>query len=241
MMEALSGLALGFLGSLHCIGMCGPIALALPSQGSSKFEFYFGRILYNLGRVVTYSIMGLLIGLIGQKINIAGYQQLVSIMLGTLILIAVLLPAKIKSYFTQLTFIKFITKKLQSSIGVLFKKSNKSSLFAIGILNGFLPCGFVYVALAGAVALGNVENSILFMVLFGIGTIPAMFSASIVTSLFGINFRRKIYRAMPIFASVLAVVFILRGLNLGIPYLSPKLKTITPIHQINQTDHDCCK
>lgn len=240
-MEAFSGLALGFLGSLHCIGMCGPIALALPSQGSSTFAFYFGRILYNLGRVVTYSIMGLLIGLLGQKINIAGYQQFASIILGALILIAVLLPAKIKTYFTQLAFIKFITKKLQSSIGALFRKSNTSSLFAIGVLNGFLPCGFVYVALAGAVALGNPEKSVLFMTLFGIGTIPAMFSASIVTSLFGQNLRRKIYRAIPIFASVLAVVFILRGLNLGIPYLSPKLKTITPAHQINQTDHDCCK
>lgn len=240
-MEAFSGLALGFLGSLHCIGMCGPIALALPSQGSSKFAFYFGRILYNLGRVVTYSIMGLFIGLVGQKISIAGYQQIVSITLGALILIAVLLPAKIKTYFTQLTFIKFITKKLQSSIGALFRKSNTSSLFAIGVLNGFLPCGFVYVALAGAVALGSPEKSVLFMALFGIGTIPAMFSASIVTSLFGQNFRRRIYRAIPIFASVLAVVFILRGLNLGIPYLSPKLKTITPEHQINQTDHDCCK
>lgn len=240
-MEVFSGLALGFLGSLHCIGMCGPIALALPSQGSSKLAFYFGRILYNLGRVVTYSIMGLLIGLVGQKINLAGYQQIVSIILGGLILIAVLLPAKIKNYFTQLAFIKFITKKLQSSIGALLRKSNTSSLFAIGVLNGFLPCGFVYVALAGAVALGDPEKSILFMALFGMGTIPAMFSASIVTSLFGQNFRRKIYRAVPIFASVLAVVFILRGLNLGIPYLSPKLKTITPTHQINQTDHDCCK
>jgi uncharacterized protein len=236
-MEIFSGLALGFFGSLHCIGMCGPIALALPSQSKSKLNFYAGRILYNLGRVLTYSIMGLIIGLIGQKINLAGYQQIVSIALGIIILIAVLIPSRIKNYFIQLKPIQIITKKLQSSIGVLFRKGSQSSLLAIGVLNGFLPCGFVYVALAGAVALGNVEKSILFMALFGIGTIPAMFSASIVTNLLGQNFRKKIHRAIPVFAYVLAIVFILRGLNLGIPYLSPKMKTVT---QVNPS-HDCCK
>jgi sulfite exporter TauE/SafE len=236
-MEIFSGLALGFLGSLHCIGMCGPIALALPSHSKSKLSFYSGRILYNLGRVVTYSIMGLIIGLIGQKINLAGYQQIVSIVLGVMILIAVLLPARIKKIFIQLKPVQIITKKLQSTIGVLFRQGSQDSLFAIGVLNGFLPCGFVYVALAGAVALGNLEKSILFMTLFGLGTIPAMFSASIVTNLFGQNFRKKVHRAIPVFASVLAVIFILRGLNLGIPYLSPKMKQVT---QVNSS-HDCCK
>ena len=235
-MEVLYGLALGFLGSLHCIGMCGPIAFALPSQSKSKFTFYSGRILYNLGRVLTYSIMGLIIGLIGQKINLAGYQQIVSIALGVVILIAVLLPAHIKNYFIKLKPVQSMTKRLQSSIGVLFRKGSQSSLFGIGVLNGFLPCGFVYVALAGAVALGNIDKSILFMALFGIGTIPAMFSASIVTNLFGQNFRKKVNHAIPVFAAVLAVIFILRGLNLGIPYLSPKLKTST-----QALSHDCCK
>lgn len=236
-MEALSGLALGFLGSLHCIGMCGPIALALPSQSKSKLGFYSGRLLYNLGRVITYSIMGLIIGLIGQKINLAGYQQIVSVILGIGILIAVILPSRFKNYLVKLKPVQTVTKILQSSIGVLFRKGGQSSLFAIGVLNGFLPCGFVYVALAGAVAIGDVEKSVLFMALFGIGTIPAMFSASIVTNLFGQNFRKKIHRAIPVFASVLAIIFILRGLNLGIPYLSPKLKTVTQV----EPSHDCCK
>lgn len=236
-MEVLSGLALGFLGSMHCIGMCGPIALALPSQSKSKLSFYSGRILYNLGRVITYTTMGLILGLIGQKINLAGYQQILSITLGAIILIIVLLPSHYKNILSSLSFVRTIIKVLQSSIGLLFRKGSQSSLFAIGVLNGFLPCGFVYVALAGAVALGNVEKSILFMALFGIGTIPAMFSASVVTNLFGQNFRMKINRAIPVFAAVLAVIFILRGSNLGIPYLSPKLKTVT---QVNPA-HDCCK
>ena len=236
-MEVLSGLALGFLGSLHCIGMCGPIALALPSQSKSKLSFYSGRLLYNLGRVITYSIMGLIFGLIGQTINLAGFQQIVSISLGIVILITVFIPARFKNSLIKLKPILAVTKILQSSIGVLFRKGGQSSLLAIGVLNGFLPCGFVYVALTGALALGNVEKSILFMGLFGIGTIPAMFSASVVTNLFGQNFRGKINRAIPIFAIVLAVIFILRGLNLGIPYLSPKLKTVTQV----EPSHDCCK
>jgi sulfite exporter TauE/SafE len=236
-MEVLSGLALGFLGSMHCIGMCGPIALALPSQSKSKFSFYSGRILYNLGRVITYSLMGLFLGLVGQEINLAGYQQILSISLGVIILIIVLLPSRFKNFFNSTSFVRMITKVLQSSIGVLFRKGSQTSLFVIGILNGFLPCGFVYVALAGAVSFGNVESSILFMALFGLGTVPAMFSASIVTNLFGQNFRKKVYKAVPVFAAALAIIFILRGLNLGIPYLSPKLKTVT---QVNP-DQDCCK
>ena len=109
-MEALSGLALGFLGSLHCIGMCGPIALALPSQSKSKLSFYSGRLLYNLGRVITYSIMGLIIGLIGQKINLAGYQQIISVILGIAILIAVLLPSRFKNYLVKLKPVQTVTK-----------------------------------------------------------------------------------------------------------------------------------
>lgn len=240
-MEVLSGLALGFLGSLHCIGMCGPIALALPVQSNSKFAFYSGRVLYNFGRMITYSIMGLIIGLIGHKLNLAGYQQTVSIVLGILILISILLPSRIKISIRSLSLVKHVTKILQSTIGSLFRKGGQSSLFAIGVLNGFLPCGFVYVALAGAVALGNIKSSIMFMALFGLGTTPAMFSASIVTKLLGQNFRRKMYRAIPVFASMLAVIFILRGLNLGIPYLSPKMKTIVPTKQVENSNHDCCK
>lgn len=240
-MEVLSGLALGFFGSMHCIGMCGPIALALPSYSKSKLSFYFGRMLYNLGRVITYLIMGLIIGLIGQKINLSGYQQILSVSLGIVILITVLLPSRVKNYFIQLKPVHFITQKLQFSIGALFKQGNSISLLTIGILNGFLPCGFVYVALAGAAALGNIEKSILFMALFGIGTIPAMFSTSVVTKLFSQKIRKKIHRAIPVFASVLAVVFILRGLNLGIPYLSPKLKNLTPLEKVNNQNQDCCE
>ncbi len=240
-MEVLSGLALGFLGSLHCIGMCGPIALALPSRTKSKFDFYCGRILYNLGRVFAYSILGLLLGLMGQRINLAGYQQTLSIILGIIILITVLNPVRFKHFFSSLSFVKAATIFLQLSIGSLFRKSNQSSLFLIGVLNGFLPCGFVYIALAGAIAFGKVEGSILFMTLFGIGTSPAMFSASIVTSLFSQKVRKKIIQSVPVFAFVLAIIFILRGLNLGIPYLSPKLKPVMQIEQINRSQKDCCE
>jgi uncharacterized protein len=236
-MEVLSGLALGFLGSLHCIGMCGPIALALPSQSNSELGFYFGRILYNFGRVITYSTMGLIIGWIGQKINLAGYQQIVSVSLGVIILITVLFPDRTKNYFIKLKHIQSVTKILQLSIGALLGKGRQGSLFAIGMLNGFLPCGFVYVALTGAVASGDVEKSILFMTLFGLGTIPAMFSTSIATNLLGQNFRKKTNRVIPLFASLLAIIFILRGLNLGIPYLSPKIKTVIQVSPL----HDCCK
>ena len=99
--EILAAFFIGLVGSLHCIGMCGPIAIALPVPDSNNLSFLTGRILYNLGRVVTYSFLGAVLGLVGGKIALAGAQQVVSIVLGVLIIIAVLLPQKYKNYFAQ--------------------------------------------------------------------------------------------------------------------------------------------
>jgi hypothetical protein len=221
--EILAAFIVGLFGSLHCIGMCGPIAIALPVPNSSNFSFLTGRILYNLGRVVTYAFLGLILGLIGGSIALAGAQQIVSIILGVVILIAVLLPQKYKNYFAQYPLVQKLSHPLRSNIGALFQKGTFSAMFLIGILNGFLPCGLVYVALAGAIASGNAISGAAVMILFGLGTVPAMFAASVFGKFINIGIRTKLRKAVPVFAILLAVIFILRGMNLGIPYLSPKL------------------
>jgi hypothetical protein len=221
--EILAAFLIGFVGSLHCIGMCGPIAIALPVPNSGNLSFFTGRILYNLGRVVTYSFLGAVLGLLGNKIALAGAQQAVSIVLGVVIIIAVLLPQKYKNYFAQHTLTQKLAQPLKANIGVLFKKGTFSAMFLIGILNGFLPCGLVYVALAGAIASGDAISGVAVMILFGLGTVPAMFAATVFGKFINIGIRTKIRKAVPVLAILLGVIFILRGMNLGIPYLSPKL------------------
>ncbi len=232
--EILTAFVIGFLGSFHCIGMCGPIAIALPVPNSTNLTFFTGRVLYNLGRVVTYSFMGAVFGLIGERLFIAGFQQAVSIFLGVIIIISVLLPSKYKNKVIQLPAIQKISQPLKNNISALFSKGTISSLFLIGILNGFLPCGFVYIGLAGSIASGNAISGAAVMILFGLGTVPAMFAASVFGKFINLGIRNKIKKAVPVFAILLAVVFILRGMNLGIPYLSPKLTS--SIQNVDELD-----
>ncbi len=222
-MELLTALTIGFLGSFHCIGMCGPIAVALPVPKSSNIVFFSGRVLYNFGRLISYGIMGLLFGFLGKGFVAWGYQQSLSIALGVIIIILLVIPAKYKNKFLGMNLILKITEPLKRSIGKLFKRTSLPSFLLIGFLNGFLPCGFVYIGLAGAAATGSPVTGMLFMILFGLGTVPAMLAVSLFGKLISLNVRKKITRAIPVLAFMLALIFIFRGLNLGIPYLSPKM------------------
>jgi len=224
-MEIWSGFLVGFLGSLHCIGMCGPIVLALPASAISNWSFLSGRVLYNFGRVFTYALLGLLFGLIGSKLYMFGLQQVVSIVLGAIIILWVVIPAGLKNKIRNASGFNFFTVMLKNMFMPLFKKKSNLSLFFIGVLNGFLPCGFVYMAIAGAIAVSSagVLNGMLFMVFFGLGTVPAMLGTSIAGNLISFNVKKKFAKIVPVFALILAVIFVLRGMNLGIPYISPKL------------------
>jgi sulfite exporter TauE/SafE len=222
-MELLTALTIGFLGSFHCIGMCGPIAIALPVPRSSNIVFFTGRVLYNFGRLISYGLMGLLFGFLGKGFVVWGYQQSLSIALGVTIIVLIFIPARYKNKLLGMNVILKVTQPLKKSIGKLFNRDSLPSFLLIGFLNGFLPCGFVYIGLAGATATGSPVTGMLFMVLFGLGTVPAMLAVSLFGKLINLNVRRKISRAIPVFAFMLAVIFILRGMNLGIPYLSPKM------------------
>ncbi len=230
----LAALSLGFLGSFHCVGMCGPIALALPLNKSSKSARLAGGLIYNLGRIITYSLLGGLFGLLGKSFVIAGYQQSLSITLGILILIMVFLPESAMNRFRISAEIYSLIGKLKSKFTALFQKKNYSALFFIGLLNGLLPCGLVYLGIVGAIATGEVLNGALFMALFGLGTAPAMLSLSLISNSISLNLRNKIRKAVPVFVVTMALLLIVRGLNLGIPYLSPQMS------KTDCTQHSCC-
>ncbi|MDZ7607987.1 MAG: sulfite exporter TauE/SafE family protein [Cyclobacteriaceae bacterium] len=219
-----TALAIGFVGSFHCIGMCGPIALALPMSQNSRLHLVSGRVLYNLGRAFTYAGIGLLAGLIGQSLSLAGIQQAVSIVSGVLILIIVLIPSSVSQKLSLLKPAYGFTSLLKRKFRSLLTKKSLRSLFYIGVINGFLPCGLVYLALAGAVAMAGILEGAAYMFLFGLGTIPVMLAVSLAGNFVSQKLRIRINRWIPAIMVVLAVLFILRGLNLGIPYISPELR-----------------
>jgi sulfite exporter TauE/SafE len=210
---------LGLVGSLHCAGMCGPLALALPAQSNATFNFFLGRIAYNLGRVLTYCALGLLFGVVGRATSLAGVQRWASIGLGLLVLLGFmgsrqLIPSNRIAAWVGV---------LKSWMSFALKRRSVTSVALLGLLNGLLPCGLVYVACAAAVATGSVFHGLLYMATFGAGTIPIMLAISLSGKLVPFSMRLKLQRAVPLSACILAVLLILRGMSLGIPYLSPDL------------------
>jgi sulfite exporter TauE/SafE len=228
-------LALGFLGSFHCVGMCGPIALALPIGRWSTAQKILGILLYNLGRVCTYGMIGLLFGAIGRGFSLAGLQQAISILLGVSIIAIVLMPAGVTSRLDAMTqHIPYIPA-VKRNITALFRQRTFGSLFTIGLLNGLLPCGFVYMALAGSIATASAVSGAAFMMLFGLGTVPAMFLVAFSSHLFPAGVRSQIRKTVPVFMILIGSLLILRGMNLGIPYISPEFDARGHIR------HSCCQ
>lgn len=238
-MDLLAALTLGILGSLHCIGMCGPLVLAVPSSAQTRWKFVVERIVYNFGRAITYGVMGVVLGLIGKSI-LASIQQDLSIILGVSILLMVAVPFGLKSKVEKYSPLKFLYSGVKEQFSLLLRKKGFTSLFILGMLNGLLPCGLVYTALLGATVVADAIQSALFMVMFGIGTMPALVGVALSGKLLSTKFRGKVIRVVPLFTILLALILILRGMNLGIPMVSPKVT-----HEVNQTETtihtECCE
>jgi uncharacterized protein len=224
----LAGIVLGFLGSFHCIGMCGPIALALPVGPARGWRRLLLVLTYNAGRTLTYCGMGVVAGLAGMTMVLAGFQQALSLVMGAILLVSVLLPAGYKSHLVKITGTMGIFTQLKNRLAELFRVEGHSPLFAIGLLNGLLPCGLVYIGLAGAAATGSIVKGAVFMALFGLGTLPAMMAVRMAAAYIGPGVRTTIRRSMPLIIGAMGVLLLLRGLNLGIPYVSPALNEGKP-------------
>ena len=217
---------LGFLTSFHCIGMCGPIALALPLQGKSKTIRAFGGLLYNLGRTTTYIVFGTVFGIFGQGFGALGFQRWVSIAAGLLMILSVFIPSLYNKNFISTKLLHFLLNKIKYILTKLFSVKSFGSLFGIGLINGLLPCGPLYIAFIASAGTGNIVSAAIFMMMFGLGTIPLLFLITLIGNFISIPTRQKINNLLPILIVVMGVLFILRGLNLGIPYLSPKEEMI---------------
>jgi len=212
---------LGLLSSFHCVGMCGPLAMALPVQNLSLIRKSIAIILYHSGRIITYTFFGLLFGLLGRHLFVAGYQQWISISLGAIILI-ILLQQKI-FHQNRPSFIgQKISGTLNNWMSYLWNIHSSFSSLLFGMVNGLLPCGMVYYALIGALSTGSLINGLFFMMLFGAGTLPLMLSVHFLgASYLTLSVRNRMKKFVPVVIGFMGVLLILRGLNLGIPYISP--------------------
>jgi hypothetical protein len=229
-----SAFILGLLGSFHCVGMCGPIAFMLPVDRTNSIKKVSQIAIYHFGRLLSYSLIGLVFGLIGKSLYIFGFQQQLSILIGVLMILVVVIPQKT---FNKYNFSKPIYRtisKIKSALGAALKKKTMDTFLTIGFLNGFLPCGLVYMALFAAIAGGNAANGSLYMAVFGLGTIPLMTTAIYFSHFLKGKTRQRIQKAIPVFVIVIGALFILRGLGLGIPYLSP-----APVYDLVSNSIDC--
>lgn len=216
----LYALSLGFIGSFHCIGMCGPIALTLPVQHLGGVRKQAGILLYNAGRVTAYAGLGCISGWLGRQFLLGGLQQWLSILLGSGLLIFILLQYGFRNTRTAFhtTFYSGPVKKM---LGKLLRRQRLNTLYNIGFLNGLLPCGLVWFAVTGAIATGSALQGALFMAAFGTGTLPVMVLLTWSNDLINIRLRNQFRRLIPYALSIMAIMLIIRGLNLDIPYISP--------------------
>lgn len=216
----ISGFLLGLVGSVHCVGMCGPIAFALPVQFLPKHKKVIGIFLYNIGRICTYSFLGFIAGFLGKFLLVGIVQQWFTILFGAAILIILFILFVLKKN-VHVKFLNSFYVRIQGFISDKIAKQGLSTLFLLGVANGLLPCGMVFIAITGALATASQAESTLYMFLYGLGTLPAMIALTTFGFVIKISVRNKLKKLAPFFLATLAVLLILRGLNLNISYLSP--------------------
>jgi sulfite exporter TauE/SafE len=220
------GFAIGLPGSLHCLGMCGPLALMV---GTGKRNPRLSAILYHTSRAIAYSLLGIFVGLIFQWVDIRPYQQQFSLGIGLLFLLAWV--------FSKLQFsimsIQLLNFKFLNELPNLLTADNSVSMILGGLINGLLPCGLVYSALIASLSTGYTLSASVFMLGFGISTIPMM----MIVSLISLPLKMKMSRLFSLITNwwllIMAVIFLLRGAGIGIPLISPDFGSANP-------QENCC-
>jgi len=220
---------IGLFGSLHCIGMCGPIALAMPLQKNSRFYLLTNSFLYNFGRAITYGLLGIFIGIIGEGIIFAGLQKILSIVTGVMLLSMVFFSVNIERKIVSFPFFNQFYLLVKNLLGKHLQKNSLGTILTIGLLNGLLPCGLVYLALIGSLSAGSVWASSVYMFMFGLGTMPLMLLFLLIGNGTHQKYRLRLRRLYPTFLTLLAIWFIYRGFNF---YLPPDFKLSAALQYI---------
>lgn len=224
-----TAIVFGFLGSLHCLGMCAPLLWAIPENPEKRTQWWLNKLTYNAGRISTYALLGLVVGLIGEGVSLVGWQQHISWITGVLLILGLVLSIwgnRIKAFNS---FSNQFNQKVKKGLSRTLARKGLVAQLTFGAFNGLLPCGLVYMALIASLSMTSVSGSMIYMVLFGLGTVPMMLGAALfkksIQSIRSIRFN-KLY---PKIVLTIAILLIVRGMNLGIPYLSPKVSNASSI------------
>lgn len=227
----IAAFTIGLLGSFHCVGMCGPIAMALPYRGANQWQTSANILLYNLGRASAYALMGALLGALGWTVVLAGYQQAISLLLGVFLLLLAFFSFQVENNMARIPLLKRWTDFVKQRLGKLLQSGKGQNFWLVGLFNGFLPCGLVYMGLVGAVATGNALDGGIYMAFFGLGTLPMMLGVAWAGNFMSVHWRKRLRSVLPVLLTAFAVLLILRGLNLNIPY-SPELLFQAPSGEV---------
>lgn len=215
-----TGIIIGFFGSLHCAGMCGPIAMVAHNHGSLTRS-----LIYNGGRILAYTLLGLAFGLLGEGLSFFGLQRSLTIAMGIMVIAFALYP-RFQARLVNTPWNRMIINPLRKRLNALLNSKNGLGHGLVGFLNGLLPCGLVYLAVASGLALVDLGQAVLLMIGFGLGTVPMMLGVGWGSLQIKKRINNTVKFAIPSFAILIGVLLIVRGLALDIPYLSPVLSFI---------------
>ncbi|KAA0994189.1 sulfite exporter TauE/SafE family protein [Dyadobacter sp. UC 10] len=208
---------MGLVSSLHCIGMCGPIALAMPVHRGNFVWQAAGLLTYNLGRAGGYALLGMLVGSLGASLAWIGLLQYLSIAAGIVMLFYVFWPGSLNRYLKPPVFWVKLISTLKKKMALLLQSRRLDKSALLGFLNGLLPCGMVYMALLSSVATGSTAGGAIYMLLFGLGTFPAMLAVGLARQKISPAVRSRINHFTPFVLALAGIWLVARGIWVELP------------------------
>jgi sulfite exporter TauE/SafE len=217
MMLVYLAVSMGLMSSFHCIGMCGPIALALPIHKGTKLQQWGGMLLYNVGRTTTYAAFGAAFGLVGSSLAWLGYFRYILVGVGVLMILYVVWPTFLERHLKPPVFWQKAVLQVKGRMAKLLASRTSGGWFLLGVFNGLLPCGMVYMAVISSVATGSALYGAIFMGVFGLGTMPAMMAVSFFRQWLSADLRSRFRRLTPVLVAAAGVWIVARGLLITPP------------------------
>jgi len=208
MTRLLAGILLGLAGSSHCVAMCGPLLLAInPTARSSRRHAFACMLRYHGGRILTYALLGVLVGYVGEGLILAGVGRGVAILAGALLLLAAA-GTKVRP-IARLS--SWIAIRASCRAMTFARRHQALGYVALGLANGLIPCGLLYAALATAASSGTVVGSVVFMIGFGTGTVPLLALLTMSATAIPSAARRRLRVAVSAVMVVAGILLIVRG------------------------------
>lgn len=204
-----TGLWLGLGSASHCLGMCGPIAMVLPFKNANGSYKWFAMALYHTGRMLTYIILGIVIGIIGSLFRWQGIGAWISIVTGIMLLGYAFKYAGLFRISTKISW-KQPTNWIRNIWSQVSHSGNQAWFFPAGMANGLLPCGMVYAAAIVALGMRSMGETISVMTGFALGTLPVFILLPFAAKLFNRTNKYKYF--IPILLFITSIWLILRGL-----------------------------